>query len=159
MTVSDTGSDARTRQGPGPLPLVLMLLPALTVVVVLFGGGLLLGVLQALGHLPGAGLRQLTGAHFSRILTDPDFFLSFGLTLYVSIVSTLLAAGFSVVAALALNRMARRYRLVHFVIQIPLTVPPPGGIATGIVIALVVMLAVVLAQMLTKAARKRGVIL
>ena len=35
----------------------------------------------------------------------------------------------------------------------------PEGIATGIVIAMVVMLAVVLAQMLTKAARKRGVIL
>ena len=35
----------------------------------------------------------------------------------------------------------------------------PEGIATGIVIALVVMLAVVLAQMMTKAARRRGVIL
>jgi putative spermidine/putrescine transport system permease protein len=151
MTVSDTGLDARTRQGPGPLPLVLMLLPALTVVVVLFGGGLLLGVLQALGHLPGAGLRQLTGAHFSRILTDPDFFLSFGLTLYVSIVATLLAAGLSVVAALALNRMARRYRLVHFVIQIPLTVP-------HLVIAVAVLFMLSPAGLLGRAAVAVGLI-
>jgi putative spermidine/putrescine transport system permease protein len=133
------------------LPLVLMLLPALTVVVVLFGGGLLLGVLQALGHLPGAGLRQLTGAHFSRILTDPDFFLSFGLTLYVSIVATLLAAGLSVVAALALNRMARRYRLVHFVIQIPLTVP-------HLVIAVAVLFMLSPAGLLGRAAVAVGLI-
>jgi putative spermidine/putrescine transport system permease protein len=34
----------------------------------------------------------------------------------------------------------------------------PEGIATGIVIALLVMAAVVLAQILTKAARKRGLV-
>ncbi len=123
MTRPDAGLDARTRRGPGPMNLALMLLPALVIVVVLFGGGLLLGVLQALGYLPGAGLTRLSGAHFSQVLTDPDFMLSFGLTLYVAVVSTLLAAGFSVVAALVLNRLATRYRLVHFVFQIPLTVP------------------------------------
>jgi putative spermidine/putrescine transport system permease protein len=123
MEKSDAGIDARTRQGPGPLNLALMLFPALVVVIVLFGGGLLLGVLQGLGHLPGAGMRHLSGAHFSRVLTDPDFFLSFGLTLYVAFVSTLLAAAISVAAALVLARMADRHRLVHFVFQIPLTVP------------------------------------
>ena len=117
MTRPDAGLDARTRRGPGPMNL------ALVIVVVLFGGGLLLGVLQALGYLPGAGLTRLSGAHFSRVLTDPDFMLSFGLTLYVAVVSTLLAAGISVGAALVLNRMATRYRLVHFVFRIPLTVP------------------------------------
>ena len=35
----------------------------------------------------------------------------------------------------------------------------PEGIATGIVIALVVMLAIVLAQIMTKAARRRGMLL
>ncbi len=123
MARPDTGIDARTRRGPGPTNLALMLLPALVIVVVLFGGGLLLGVMQALGHLPGAGLDRLSGVHFGRVLTDPDFLLSFGLTSYVAAVSTLLAAGMSVAAALALNRMAARWRLVHFVFQIPLTVP------------------------------------
>lgn len=151
MTTPDTGLDARTRQGPGPLRLVLMLLPALVVVVVLFGGGLLLGGLQALGHLPGAGLRQLTGAHFSRVLTDPDFFLSFGLTFYVSIVSTFLAASLSVVAALALNGMAQRYRLVHFVFQVPLTVP-------HLVIAVAVMFMLSPAGFLSRAAVAAGLI-
>ncbi len=131
--------------------LALMLLPALAIVVVLFGGGLLLGVLQALGYLPGAGLTRLSGAHFSRVLTDPDFILSLGLTLYVAVVSTLLASGISVVAALALNRMANRYRLVHFVFQIPLTVP-------HLVIAVAVMFMLSPAGLVARAAVGAGLI-
>ena len=84
MATPEAGVDARTRRGPGGVPLALMLLPALAVVIVLFGGGLLLGILQALGYLPGAGLTRLSGAHFARVLSDPDFFLSFGITIYVS---------------------------------------------------------------------------
>ncbi len=151
MAASDAGIDARTRRGPGPTNLTLMLLPALTVVLLLFGGGLLLGVLQALGYLPGAGLNRLSGGHFSRVLTDPDFFMSFGLTFYVAFVSTLLAAVCSVAAALALTRMAARWRLVHFVFQIPLTVP-------HLVIAVAVMFMLAPAGLLARLAVAAGVI-
>ncbi|MGD9096995.1 MAG: sugar ABC transporter permease [Desulfobacterales bacterium] len=133
---AEAGLDARTRRGPRGLSLALMLLPALAVVVLLFGGGLALGVLQALGYLPGAGLTRLSGGHFARVLSDPDFFLSLGMTLYISVVSTLLAAGISIVAALVLDRMAGRYRSVHFIFQLPLTVPH-----LVIAVALIFMLA------------------
>jgi putative spermidine/putrescine transport system permease protein len=151
MATPEAGVDARTRSGPRALNLVLMLLPATAVVLVLFGGGLLLGILQGLGHLPGAGLRQLTVAHFSRIVTDPDFFLSFGLTFYVAFVSTLLAAGISMVAALILTGMAARYRWVHFIFQIPLTVP-------HLVIAVAVMFMFSPAGLLARAAVAVGLI-
>ncbi|MDJ0856255.1 MAG: sugar ABC transporter permease [Desulfobacterales bacterium] len=151
MAPQDAGRDARTRRGPGGMPLALMLLPALAVVVVLFGGGLLLGVLQALGYLPGAGLTRLSGVHFVRVLSDPDFFLSFGMTLYVSVVSTLLAAGFSIIAALVLDRMAARYRPVHFVFQLPLTVP-------HLVIAVAVMFMLAPAGLLARTAVAVGLI-
>ncbi|MDJ0804068.1 MAG: sugar ABC transporter permease [Desulfobacterales bacterium] len=151
MAPQDAGRDARTRRGPGGMPLALMLLPALAVVVVLFGGGLLLGVLQALGYLPGAGLTRLSGVHFFRVLSDPDFFLSFGMTLYVSVVSTLLAAGFSIIAALVLDRMAARYRPVHFVFQLPLTVP-------HLVIAVAVMFMLAPAGLLARTAVAVGLI-
>jgi putative spermidine/putrescine transport system permease protein len=100
-----------------------LLAPALAVVVLLFGGGLALGVLQSLGHLPAAGLTTLTGAHFSRLLADPDFLDSLGLTLFIASVSTLIAAAIAVPAALALNAWAGRSRWVRFLFQIPLTVP------------------------------------
>ncbi len=151
MAPQEAGRDARTRRGPGGKPLALMLLPALAVVVVLFGGGLLLGVLQALGYLPGAGLTRLSGVHFVRVLSDPDFFLSFGMTLYVSVVSTLLAAGFSIIAALVLDRMAARYRPVHFVFQLPLTVP-------HLVIAVAVMFMLAPAGLLARTAVAVGLI-
>jgi putative spermidine/putrescine transport system permease protein len=93
------------------------------VVLVLFGGGLFLGLLQSLGHLPAAGMTSLSLAHFRRVLTDPDFALSLGLTLYVSLASTAVAAALSVATALVLNTLMRKSRIVYFIFQIPLTVP------------------------------------
>lgn len=108
---------------PDPQRPGLLILPALTVVTLLFGGGLLLGLLQGLGHLPAAGMDKLTLAHFINVLTDPDFMQSLGLTLYVSLTSTVLAAAISVGMALALAFGAARSRWLHFIFQIPLTVP------------------------------------
>ena len=120
---SRTNSDARTRSGKAVVSLALMLLPALIVIILLFGGGLVLGIIQALGFLPGAGLGTLTGAHFAQVLTDSDFIRSFLLTLYVAGVSTILAAGISILAALGLASLAERWRILHFIFQVPLTVP------------------------------------
>ena len=113
--------DARTRPGPGFSGLAILLAPALAIVLVLFGGGLALGVVQAMGYLPGAGLGRLGFQHFVQVLTDPDFATSFALTFYVAGVSTVLAAGISIIAALVLASL--RSRWIHFIFQIPLTVP------------------------------------
>lgn len=115
--------DARTRKGPGAFGLFLLLGPALAVILLLFGGGLILGGLQALGHLPTVGMEQLTLRHFSNVIRDPDFFRSFGITLYIALASTLVAAVTSVGIALALTRLSLRSRTVNFILQIPLTVP------------------------------------
>ena len=115
--------DARMRQGPGALVLALLLLPALTVVLLLFGGGLALGIVQGLGYLPGAGLGELSLDHFAGVVSDPDFFHSLLLTLYIAGASTGMAAGISIVAALVLVSLVERSRVVHFIFQIPLTVP------------------------------------
>jgi putative spermidine/putrescine transport system permease protein len=120
---SRSDGDARTRRGPGAVVLALQLLPALTVVLLLFGGGLALGIVQALGYLPGAGLGELSRDHFARVLSDPDFLRSLLLTLYIAGTSTGIAAGISIVAALVLASLAERARVVHFIFQIPLTVP------------------------------------
>lgn len=117
------GRDARTRTVGWNPRLAGLLAPALAVMLLLFGGGLVLGTLQALGYLPGAGMAQLTTDHFTRVLTDPDFLTSLGLTFHVALTSTVIAAVVSVLLALALTRWAAGSRPVHFVLQIPLTVP------------------------------------
>jgi len=118
-----TVSVLRARTPQRPQILFGLLAPALAVVMLLFGGGLALGIVQSLGHLPAAGMSSLTLDHFARVLADPDFFKSLGLTLYLSLMSTLVAAAISVAAALVFNALAGRSRAVQFVFQIPLTVP------------------------------------
>jgi putative spermidine/putrescine transport system permease protein len=91
--------------------------------VVLFGGGLALGLMQSLTQLPAAGIDRLTFEHFANVLSDPDFLHSLILTLYVSATSTAIAAALSIILALILVSLSHKYRLVHFIFQIPLTVP------------------------------------
>lgn len=141
--------DARTRPGPGFTGLTILLAPALAVVLVLFGGGLALGVVQAMGYLPGAGLGRLGFQHFAQVLTDPDFATSFALTAYVAGVSTVLAAGISMIAALALASL--RSRWIHFIFQIPLTVP-------HLVVAVAMLFLLAPAGLLSRAAVALGLI-
>ena len=116
-------TNARTRISPGFASIVKMVGPAVVVVMVLFGGGLALGLIQSLGHLPAAGMKSLSLKHFGNVLGDPDFLLSLTLTLYVALASTLIAAAISVGMAVFLLKLSEKSRVVHFIFQIPLTVP------------------------------------
>lgn len=116
-------ANARTRNSPGFLKIGRMVAPALIVVVVLFGGGLALGLIQSLGHLPAAGLKSLSFKHFVNVLGDPDFLRSLMLTLYVAMSSTVIAGAISIVMAIFLVSLSDKNRLIHFIFQIPLTVP------------------------------------
>lgn len=116
-------TDARTRNSPGFLATGRLVAPALVVVVVLFGGGLVLGLIQSLGHLPAAGMQSLSFKHFASVLGDPDFLQSLMLTLYVALTSTVIAAAISIVMAIFLLSLSEKSRMVHFIFQIPLTVP------------------------------------
>jgi putative spermidine/putrescine transport system permease protein len=113
----------RTRSLPRPAATIGLLAPALAVVGALFGGGLALGLVQSLGYLPAAGMSALSADHFARVLADPDFFNSLAFTFYLALASTLVALAIGVAAALALNRLAGRSRVIQFIFQIPLTVP------------------------------------
>jgi len=120
---SSSLSVAGTGRKTSPGRLLILLGPALCVILLLFGGGLVLGLLQALGHLPSQSFDVLGLQHFINVLQDPDFGKSLILTLYISITSTLIAAAISVLLALILIRWAADSKAVNFILQIPLTVP------------------------------------
>jgi len=105
------------------IPPLYLLGPALTLVLLLFGGGLILGLFQALGYSATSGIKSITSDHFIAVFTDPDFIGSITLTLYISLTSTLLAATISIALALTIVHRAADSRRVHFILQIPLTVP------------------------------------
>lgn len=152
MTIgSSYSADARTRTSLNTAARTAMLAPALAITVVLFGGGLMLGLFQALGHLPSAGMDALTGRHFVNVLNDPDFMRSLGLTVYISLTSTIVAALISVAAVMALVSLSEKHRFIRFIFQIPLTVP-------HLVIAVAVVFLLAPTGMLARLAHAAGLI-
>jgi putative spermidine/putrescine transport system permease protein len=120
-------SPAPVRRGSGrktTFPRLLCQLgPSLLLIAFLFGGGLLLALLQALDWQPFTGTANLTPDHFLNVLQDFDFVTSLALTLYISTVSTAVAATVSILLSLAVTRWAPESRAVSFILQIPLSVP------------------------------------
>ncbi|MFZ4655987.1 MAG: ABC transporter permease [Caldilineaceae bacterium] len=111
----------------------LMLAPALAVILLLFVGGVFVGFGQSLDYMPIIGLKTPTLRHYVNILTDPDFYLSLLLTLYITVVSTVLAGALAVAAALLLRHHFVGSRFVTFLFQLPLPVPHLVA-ATGMVL-------------------------
>lgn len=101
----------------------LVLSGPLLVVVVLFGGGLLFGVVQSLGFFPAAGLEDWTLDNYISVLTDRAFLLSLWLTFRIAFISTVLSTVAAVCVALVLRRAFFGSRLTTFLYQIPLSVP------------------------------------
>jgi putative spermidine/putrescine transport system permease protein len=128
-----TAVGQRLRMGGRAWRIPLMLAPALTVIIALFGGGLLSALLQSLGYMPLIGRHELNLDSYQQILTDPVFYRSLGLTLWISLVSTSLATILAVISALALRRPFRGKRGVTFIYQLNLPIPHLVG-AVGILL-------------------------
>lgn len=109
----------------------LMLAPALTVVVLLFGGGLLLALLQSVGVRPLLGHNEFSLEAYRHIFAQPEFARSLLLTLWIAGASTLLSTVLAVGAALALRRPFRGKRWVTFIFQLNIPIPHLVG-AVGI---------------------------
>ncbi|MEZ4645237.1 MAG: ABC transporter permease subunit [Chloroflexota bacterium] len=111
--------------------LFLMLAPVLAVVLFLFGGGLLLALLQSVGYVPGIGRFAFNLDTYRHIFTRPDFYRSLLLTLWIAAASTLLSTLFAIIAALTLRRSFRGKRWVTFIFQLNIPIPHLVG-AVGI---------------------------
>ncbi|NJN18329.1 MAG: ABC transporter permease subunit [Oscillochloris sp.] len=90
----------------------LALTPALLVVGILFGGSLLYGVLQSLGYLTIIDQRELSFEAYRRVLSGTgtagrEFWPSLAFSLWVSTISTLLAAAGAVILAVLLSDYRR----------------------------------------------------
>jgi putative spermidine/putrescine transport system permease protein len=103
----------------------LLLLPAVAVIGLLFGGGLVLAVLQSLGVIGLLGDGRPTLAAYRAALTNPEFLRALGLSLYLAVVATGLSTVLSVGLALLLRRAGR---WASFAAQITLPIPHLVGV-------------------------------
>ena len=104
----------------------ILLLPAVGLVGLLFGGGLVLAFLQSVGLLGLVGDRTLSFVAYREVLSSGEFWRSLWLSLYIAIVSTGLSTVLSIGLALLLRRAGR---WASFACQLTLPIPHLVGIA------------------------------
>ena len=112
----------------------LQLLPVLAVLTILFGGALVLAVMQSLGFAPWFGVNTFPDfSYFAALWGNWSFWQSLGLTLYYASVSTLIALVFGTLLALALVRMFPGKKFYKYLYKLPLMIPYTVGIALAVI--------------------------
>jgi putative spermidine/putrescine transport system permease protein len=133
------------------LSLLILLAPALVVILVLFAGGLALGLSQSLGYMPIIGAHGFSLDAYLELLRSPGFLPSLLLTIFVSVTATAIAVALAIIAALSLRKQFFGKKLVSFLYQFPLTIP-------HLVVAVGMMMLVSQSGLLARAAYRIGLI-
>jgi putative spermidine/putrescine transport system permease protein len=115
-----------------PWQAYLLVLPAVSLIAVLFGGGLILAFLQSVGLLGLTTDGSLSLEAYRLALSSGDFWQSLGLSLYIAFTATLLSTLLSIGLALLLQGAGR---WASFACQLTLPIPHLVGIA-GILLLL-----------------------
>lgn len=124
---------AGSRDRREKLWLILQMAPILSVLVVLFGGALVLAVLQSLGFAPWFGVNTFPDlSYFGALWTSASFWKSLGLTLYYATASTLIALVLAVLLSLALIKTFPAKRFYKYFYKLPLMIPYTVGIALAV---------------------------
>lgn len=111
--------------------ILLLLAPALTIIVVLFFGGLLIGLMRSFSYMPIIGLTEPNLDAYVAVFTSKEFYLSFILTFHIAFTSTVISSILAIGAALLLRRTFFGRSVINFLFQLNLTVPHLVG-AIGI---------------------------
>jgi putative spermidine/putrescine transport system permease protein len=121
-----TGSTFNWEHCPEWLQAYVLLLPAVSIIGLLFGGGLILAVLQSLGMIRVFPPAQLSLDAYRQALSHPELLSSILLTLTVAVITTVLSSLLSIALALLL-RTASRWATIAC--QITLPIPHLVGVA------------------------------
>lgn len=113
----------------------LMLAPVVLALVVLFGGALVMGILQSLGYAPLYGVNTFpTFAYYRDLFSTSGFWMSVFYTFYYATVPTVVGLALSVLLALALRNRFRGKGTFQYVYKLPLMIPYLVGVALVILV-------------------------
>ena len=113
------------------LKIILLLAPALTVIGLLFFGGLMIGLMRSFNYMPVIGLTRPNLDAYVAVFSSVAFYRSFLLTFHIAFTSTVISAVIAIAAALLLRRTFLGRGVINFLFQLNLTVPHIVG-AIGI---------------------------
>lgn len=100
-----------------------MIMPVMIIIMGIFILGLFMGLLQSLGYFKAIGLTEITLDYYKEVLRSKDFLSSLGFSLYVSIVSSLIAVVLGIVLAYSIVQRKGKGRLAEVIFKIPISVP------------------------------------
>ena len=113
--------------GGDKLKIVLSLAPPLLIIGTLFFGGILYGFLQSLGYQPAIGRYDLNfNAYYNVMFSERYaklFWSGLALNLWVSFVSTFLAAAFALWGALSIRKTFFAKKICNFIFSLNLPMP------------------------------------
>ena len=98
-------------------------MPTIIILLLLFFGGLIMGLMQSLSFMPLIGLNVFSFDAYGQLFGDDEFLSSLGLTLWISFSATLLSVIFAILTAISLRRTFVGKRIVNFLYQFPITIP------------------------------------
>ncbi len=108
----------------------IMLAPALAVIVFLFLGGLLLGLVQSFNYMPIIDKHEFNLDAYAAVFASGEFWRSLALTFQVALAATLISTVLAVICALVLRETFVGRKLVTFIFQLNLPIPHlVGGVA------------------------------
>jgi len=114
--------------------MMLQLLPVFSVLTILFGGALVLAVLQSLGFAPWFGVNTFPDfSYFGALWGSYSLWQSLALTLYYALMATFISLVMGVLLALAMVRMFPGKSLYKYLYKLPLMIPYTVGIALAVI--------------------------
>ncbi|QEK12987.1 ABC transporter permease subunit [Crassaminicella thermophila] len=101
----------------------LLLIPVMTIILGIFTFGLAMGLAQSFGYFPAIGLKDFTLKYYMEILTDKGFLSSLKFSLYISIVSSILAVIIGVALAYSILQSKHKKGIEEIVYKLPIIIP------------------------------------
>jgi len=112
----------------------LMLAPVLIVVIGLFGGSVVTGIIQGFGYVPALQMYDLTWDHYISAVTRDDFLPSLLFGLKIAIIPNAVSLAISLFIASQLVKRFKGRSILKFVFRMPLQVP--GLVTTFMILVL-----------------------
>ncbi len=101
----------------------IMLAPVLALVLGVFIGGLVMGLMQSFGYFPAIGMKTMTLDYYKQVLSSPDFMSSLSFSLYISLVSSVLSIIIGLALAYALMKGNTKKHVEGVLYKLPIIVP------------------------------------
>lgn len=93
------------------------------IILGIFVTGLIMGFIQSLGHFKAIGFNGFTLKYYKEVLTSKDFLSSLGFSLYISIISSVIAVVLGILLSYSIFRINSKRKTIDSMYKFPIIVP------------------------------------